>query len=200
MDWVNYAITILGIWNIIVFAIYGIDKRKSKRGQPRISEKNLLLLAALMGGLGALFGMYVFRHKTKHAKFKIGVPLLLIINIAVVIVAVFGLNAWDGSVEYQKITPVEAREMIDGEDVTILDVRTTAEYEESHIAGAILIPHTEVSDMAPKLLPDKSRIILVYCRTGIRSAVAAHALVVLGYTCVYDFGGIVDWPYSVVTD
>ena len=73
-------------WNIIVFAIYGTDKRKAKRGVQRISENNLLISAALLGGLGALLGMYAFRHKTKHTKFKVGVPLLLILNVILAII------------------------------------------------------------------------------------------------------------------
>ena len=80
------AIIVLIIWNIIVFAMYGLDKQKAQQRKRRISEATLLLSAALMGGIGALLGMYVFRHKTKHIKFKIGVPLLLILNIAVVCV------------------------------------------------------------------------------------------------------------------
>ena len=83
----------LVVWNSIVFAMYGLDKLKAKRGWSRISEKNLLLMAAFMGGLGALLGMYALRHKTKHAKFRIGVPLLMIVNIAIVIFAAKGLGA-----------------------------------------------------------------------------------------------------------
>lgn len=86
MSYIEYALIALAIWNMAVFGLYGMDKRKAKRGGRRISEKELLLTAALMGGLGALLGMYVFRHKTKHWKFKIGVPLLLILNIAAAVV------------------------------------------------------------------------------------------------------------------
>jgi uncharacterized membrane protein YsdA (DUF1294 family) len=68
--------------------MYGVDKIKAKRDRQRISEKTLILSAALMGGLGALLGMLAFRHKTNHTKFKIGVPFLLVTNIAVVIIAV----------------------------------------------------------------------------------------------------------------
>ena len=92
MSWVGYAVIALAAWNMAVFCLYGIDKSKAKRGSRRISEKTLLSAAALMGGSGALLGMTMFRHKTKHAKFKLGVPLLLIVNIAVVIVAVKGLG------------------------------------------------------------------------------------------------------------
>ena len=80
-----YALIIIGAWNVIVFVMYGLDKLKAKRGWARISEKTLLLSAAFLGSLGALLGMAAFRHKTKHTKFLLGVPLLLIANIAVVI-------------------------------------------------------------------------------------------------------------------
>jgi uncharacterized membrane protein YsdA (DUF1294 family) len=82
----------LAIWNITVLCLYGIDKHKAKRGSRRVSEKALLLSAVFMGGFGALIGMYMFRHKTKHVKFKIGVPLLALLNIAVVVIAYKGLN------------------------------------------------------------------------------------------------------------
>ena len=88
MNWSEYAIAALVIWNAAVFALYAIDKSKAKRGVHRISEKALLLAAALLGGLGALLGMSVCRHKTKHLKFTIGVPLLLIVNIAIVLAVI----------------------------------------------------------------------------------------------------------------
>ena len=198
-DSTKYIILLFAIWNITVFAIYGIDKHKAVRGSRRISEKTLLLTAALMGGLGALFGMAVFRHKTRHAKFVGGVPLLLIVNIAAVLFAVNGLTILGGSVEYRKITPAEAKAIMDGGDVTVLDVRTEAEFAVEHIAGAVLIPDTEIRESAPELLTDKKRTILIYCRTGIRSERAARLLIELGYTRVYDFGGIDDWPYETAS-
>lgn len=76
---------ILIIWNMIVFAVYGIDKRKSIKNKWRIKEATLISFAFLMGGAGAITGMSVFRHKTKHLKFKILVPLALLINIAVML-------------------------------------------------------------------------------------------------------------------
>ena len=76
-------IIILIIWNFIVFAMYGLDKKKAKRNSRRISEKTLILSAFFMGGTGALLGMQIFRHKTRHLKFKIGIPLLLIVNSAI---------------------------------------------------------------------------------------------------------------------
>jgi uncharacterized membrane protein YsdA (DUF1294 family) len=85
----NYF-SIIGIalilWNFIVFIMFGIDKRKARRSKWRISESALLLSAALMGGIGALFGMRVFRHKTQKLKFKLGVPLLLLLNIGIALI------------------------------------------------------------------------------------------------------------------
>jgi len=88
----RYIIAALAVWNLVVLVLYGLDKSKSKRNSRRISEKTLLLTAAIMGALGALIGMSVFRHKTKHAKFAIGVPLLLLLNIAVFIVVMRFIN------------------------------------------------------------------------------------------------------------
>lgn len=101
---------------------------------------------------------------------------------------------------YKKITAKEAKEMMGQDGAIVLDVRTPEEFQTGHIAGALLIPDTEIADKAPDLLPDKSAVILVYCRSGRRSALASQALVQLGYWNVYDFGGIIDWPYDVVTD
>ena len=80
---VTEIIILLVILNIVTFIVYGIDKFKAKRGAWRISEFTLLLLAVVGGSIGALLGMYVFRHKTQHLKFKYGVPAILIIQIAV---------------------------------------------------------------------------------------------------------------------
>lgn len=71
--------------NIVAFAAFGIDKYKAKRDQWRIPEKTLLTLAAIGGGVGALLGMKVWRHKTKHAKFTIGVPVIIIAQIALLV-------------------------------------------------------------------------------------------------------------------
>lgn len=80
---------LLGIYlifiNVVAFCFYGIDKRKAKKGAWRISEATLILLAFIGGSLGALLGMLVFRHKTKHPKFYILVPLFLILHIALAV-------------------------------------------------------------------------------------------------------------------
>lgn len=90
MNWKTIAAVAFVVWNTCVFALFGQDKAAAKRGASRISENTLLLAAALMGALGALFGMYIFRHKTRHPKFKLGVPLLMIVNIAVAVFIVYG--------------------------------------------------------------------------------------------------------------
>ena len=101
--------------------------------------------------------------------------------------------------EYTRITPEEAILMMsDDGDVVILDVRTEEEYNSGHIQNAILIPHDEIRERAEKELPDKNQVVLVYCRSGARSETAARELIDMGYTNVYDFGGIIDWPYEVV--
>jgi len=102
---------------------------------------------------------------------------------------------------YQKITPTKAKEMIDSNsDVIILDVRTQEEFAEKRIANSILIPYDEILKKAETVITDKNTTILVYCRSGRRSALAAKDLVSLGYTKVYDFGGIIDWPYDTISD
>lgn len=73
----------LVIINIAAFILYGIDKHRARNHQWRISEASLICAAVLGGSVGALLGMFVFRHKTKHLKFLIGVPLILILQIAV---------------------------------------------------------------------------------------------------------------------
>jgi len=103
--------------------------------------------------------------------------------------------------EYHKITAAQAKERMDsGDDLIVLDVRTQEEYDAGHIENAVLLPNETISDTEPDLLPDKDAEILIYCRSGNRSAQAANKLVAMGYTNVYDFGGIVDWPYDTATD
>jgi uncharacterized membrane protein YsdA (DUF1294 family) len=87
--YLHYAVCILGAWNVIVFLLYGVDKRKAKKGKRRISERTLLITAFFMGGIGAFFGMVLFKHKTKHWKFKILLPLYAVFNIAIAAVAYY---------------------------------------------------------------------------------------------------------------
>ena len=105
------------------------------------------------------------------------------------------------TVEYKKISAADAKARMDsGDTIVILDVRTHEEYDAGHIAGAILVPNETIADKQPALLPDLDAEILVYCRSGNRSAQAAKKLIAIGYTNVVDFGGIIVWPYDIVTD
>ncbi len=78
------VITWLIIINLIAFAIFGIDKKRAKKGQWRIPEKTLFLSAILGGSIGAILGMYIFHHKTKHWYFQVGIPAIMIVQIAAV--------------------------------------------------------------------------------------------------------------------
>ena len=70
--------------NVVTFVVYGIDKWKAKQGSWRISEATLLLLAVIGGSIGALLGMKIWHHKTQHKKFKYGLPLILLVQIALI--------------------------------------------------------------------------------------------------------------------
>ena len=99
---------------------------------------------------------------------------------------------------YEQITAEEAKKIMDSdEEHIILDTREQDEFDEGHIPGAILIPYTEIENKAEAMLPDKDKLILVYCRSGRRSKIAAESLAKLGYTNVKEFGGIIDWPYEI---
>ena len=102
-----------------------------------------------------------------------------------------------GSATYDQISGAEAKALMDSESgYIIIDARTQSEYDEGHIPGAILIPDYEIADRAETELPDKEQLILVYCRSGRRSKIAAEELAKLGYTNVKEFGGIIDWEYE----
>lgn len=99
---------------------------------------------------------------------------------------------------YEQITAEEAKKIMDSEIKSIiLDVREQDEFDEGHIPGAILLPYTKIDAGAEEKIPDKDALILVYCRSGRRSKIAAESLAKLGYTNVKEFGGIIDWPYEV---
>lgn len=99
---------------------------------------------------------------------------------------------------YEQISAQQAKTIMNsGEEYILLDVREQDEFDEGHIQGATLIPYTEINSKAETVLPDKDKQILVYCRSGRRSKIAAESLAKLGYTNVKEFGGIIDWPYEV---
>ncbi|MCL1863648.1 MAG: rhodanese-like domain-containing protein [Defluviitaleaceae bacterium] len=93
------------------------------------------------------------------------------------------------------ITASEAREKMKSNAI-IVDVRTPEEFDAGRIPGAILLPNYTIRDKAGTVLADKDALILVYCRSGVRSRDAVYELISMGYTNVYDFGGINSWPYE----
>jgi rhodanese-related sulfurtransferase len=99
-----------------------------------------------------------------------------------------------------RITPAKAKELLAANrSAILLDVRTNDEFAAGHIAGAILLPYDEITaTTTAKAIPAKDRTVVVYCRSGRRSAIAATTLIKLGYAQVFDLGGIIDWPYETV--
>ena len=117
---------------------------------------------------------------------------------ALLLALVLLLTACAQAASYEQITQEEAKQIMDTTNgYILLDTRTREEYDQSHIPGALLIPHTEIADRAEEELPDKDQLILVYCRSGNRSKQASEVLAELGYTNVKEFGGIHTWPYEV---
>mgnify|MGYP000277520284 FL=1 len=99
--------------------------------------------------------------------------------------------------DYQQISQEEAKEMMDTQEVIILDVREQDEYDSGHIPGAVLLPVGTIDEeTAAEVIPEKDSTVLVYCRSGNRSKTASSALAELGYTNIYEFGGINTWPYE----
>lgn len=99
---------------------------------------------------------------------------------------------------YRQISMDEAVELMKKETgYIILDVRRPDEYAEGHIPGAINVPNEDIGDSEISELPDKTQLILVYCRSGRRSKEASKKLVKLGYTNIVEFGGILDWTGEI---
>ena len=115
------------------------------------------------------------------------IPLLL----SLLLLTGCGRTSADG---YQQISQDEAKEMMDTQEVIILDVREQDEYDSGHISGAVLLPVGTIDETT--VIPEKDSTVLVYCRSGNRSKTASAALAELGYTAIYEFGGINTWPYE----
>ena len=102
---------------------------------------------------------------------------------------------------YTQISQEEAKEMMGRDDGhVIVDVRRQDEYDAGHIPGAILIPNESIGHGAPEALPDYDQVILIYCRSGNRSKQASEKLAAMGYTNIYEFGGINTWTGEIVTE
>jgi len=101
----------------------------------------------------------------------------------------------------QLVDADEALAILDNKpDALLIDVRTEAEFKSGHIEGALLLPIDQLQAKLSELPKDKATPLVVYCRSGNRSATAAQILLQAGYSQVYDLGGIIDWPYGVVTE
>lgn len=101
---------------------------------------------------------------------------------------------------YRQIDQETAKQMMEADDGhVVVDVRRADEYDAGHIPGAILIPNESIGCDSPEALPDYDQVILVYCRSGNRSKQAAQKLASMGYTNVYEFGGILTWTGDIVT-
>lgn len=106
----------------------------------------------------------------------------------------------DEGAGYHLLGPEEAYARIQsGEDLLVVDVRTREEYDAAHLPGALLLPNEEIGAQRPEALADLHQTIFLYCRSGVRSKAAALKLVDMGYTRVYDIGGIINWPYETVS-
>lgn len=115
---------------------------------------------------------------------------IVIIALAVAGLFIFGFDGGkNGMVSYEELQAKLAKK----DNFVLLDVRTKEEFAEGHIAGAVLLPYDQVEQKAASMLPDKDKSIIVYCRSGRRSAIAAESLRGLGYKDVKDFGGISRW-------
>jgi rhodanese-related sulfurtransferase len=124
---------------------------------------------------------------------------ILVFLFSVFALTVFSVVVIAGS-SYEQIDQETAKQMMEKDDGHILvDVRHQEEYDEGHIPGAILIPNETITSEKPDELPDLDQIILIYCRSGRRSKEAAQKLADMGYTNIYEFGGIIDWTGDVVT-
>ena len=116
----------------------------------------------------------------------------------VLLMALTGCERSKADHTYYQISQEEARKRMDTQDVIILDVREQNEFDADHISGAVALPVGTISeDSAAAVIPELDSVVLLYCRSGNRSKKASAALAELGYTNIYEFGGINTWPYEV---
>lgn len=192
----KFAIIYLAVINIFAFCMFGADKSAAVKGKQRIPNRFLLGMAVIGGSIGALAGMYTFRHKTKKWYYTITVPVIILIQAAAAMFLFSGCSQ-----SYQQISQDEAMKMMQEQTgYLIVDVRRPDEFAEGHIAGAINVPNETIENEMPDLLPDKEQMLLIYCRSGNRSKEASRKLAAIGYTNVYEFGGINTWEGEIVTD
>ena len=101
---------------------------------------------------------------------------------------------------FEVISAIEGKAMMDEDaSIILLDVRTSVEYNNEHIEGAMLLTLDNIEATANRVIPDKTATYIIYCRSGNRSNQASELLVDMGYENIYDMGGIIDWPYDIVS-
>ncbi len=126
---------------------------------------------------------------------------LLAVIATFILVMVTAAGCSSNGPTYKQISQDEAMQIMQDEtDYLIVDVRRPDEFAEAHIAGAINVPNEGITDEMPEELPDTEQILLIYCRTGNRSKEASRKLADIGYTNVYEFGGIETWKGEIVSE
>ena len=120
--------------------------------------------------------------------------LTIAVLMLIIAAALSGCSSEGSSI---RITPEEAMYMMSNQDVIILDVRSLDEFNTGYIPGAVSLPVNEIRYAAIFMIPDVEQTILIYCRSGVRSAEAADILIDMGYRNVFDFGGILDWTGEI---
>ena len=131
------------------------------------------------------------------------VAILLLLAAVPLLTGCFQKIDGDGMIyrSFRQISQEEAKEMMAKDDGhVVVDVRRKDEYDAGHSPGAILIPNETIGEERPDELPDLEQTILIYCRSGNRSKQAAQKLFDMGYSNVYEFGGVVDWTGELVTE
>ena len=124
----------------------------------------------------------------------------IIVIILFVVIFVFWRYTKNSKSSGIKISPAEAKKRLDTEEgIILLDVRNQDEFAKKHIPNSILIPVSLLANAAEKRLPDKNADIFVYCASGSRSGMAVSMLLKMGYTKIYNMGGIFNWPYETVS-
>ena len=124
----------------------------------------------------------------------------LVLIMALIMAAAFLLIACGGP-GYKQISQDEAMKIMEEESgFLIVDVRRPDEFAEGHIEGAINVPNEGIEDEMLEEMPDKDQLLLIYCRTGRRSKEASEKLAKIGYTNIYEIGGINTWPGNIVTE
>lgn len=117
------------------------------------------------------------------------------------VVSIFSFIGCAKTISYTNISPEDALDLLKGDSKPILiDVRTPEEFQILHIPGSVLIPDYEIKDKIADVVPDKETTVIIYCRSGNRSRKAAKELIGMGYTKVFDLGGIINWPYDTEGD